>query len=100
MNDLHNVRALKPGTELVIPERVGSGSRPQGRLLASTEGGVRAPKGSRAVLHVVRSGETLYGISRRYDVNVEQIKQWNSIRKAKSLRPGSRIKLYVRNDRT
>lgn len=99
MNEIRSVRALKPGTELVIPERVGF-ARPQGRLLASTEGSIRAPKGSKAVVHTVQSGDTLYGISRRFDVSVEQIKRWNSIRRVKSLRPGSRIRLYVRNDRT
>jgi LysM repeat protein len=88
------VRALRPGTELVIPDR----GRPSGsgRSLASVR--ERVPKGHRAVTHVVQKGETLYEISRRYAVRVDEIRRWNSIERVKNLRPGRRIKLYVKND--
>lgn len=103
MNEIHSVRALKPGTELIIPERAGGSSPARAsRFIASAEASSapRAPRGHKAVMHVVQSGDTLYGISRRYEVGVDQIKRWNSIHRAKNLRPGSRIKLYVRNDRS
>jgi membrane-bound lytic murein transglycosylase D len=105
MNEIHSVRALKLGTELVIPERAGYSS--SSRTIASvsrpshhrrSRPAYRAPAGQQAVTHVVQKGETLYGISRRYAVRVEQIRRWNDIHRAKNLRPGRRIKLYVRNE--
>lgn len=112
MNDIRSVRSLKLGTELVIPERgrgvitnpsrsvsgetVVSSSRRSSRNRSVAS--VQTPRGHTAVTHVVQSGDTLYGISRRYAVRVDEIRRWNSGRQAKKLRPGSRIKLYVRND--
>ena len=97
MNEVRTVRALKPGTELVIPER-GKNPYPSSRYVASYEGRhYKVPKGSKAVYHVVQKGETLYGISSRYGVQVDKIRSWNGVRSVKKLRPGKRIKLYVRN---
>ena len=96
MNDLRSVRNLKPGTELVIPERGGLGaiSASRGsRAIASA-----APARGRAVMHTVQKGETLAAISRRYAVRVDEIRRWNALSRAKNLRPGRRIKLYVRNE--
>lgn len=111
MNDIRSVRALKPGTELVIPDRGRAVASIQphvsrGRGLASLTSGERVmplvaePKNSSSVTHVVVRGDTLYGISRRYAVRIDEIRRWNSLRRSKNLRPGSRIKLYVRNDRS
>ncbi|MCO5142881.1 MAG: LysM peptidoglycan-binding domain-containing protein [Oligoflexia bacterium] len=96
MNEISSARSLRPGTELVIPER---GGKTSGifRSVAS-EGRKKAPKGTVAVTYTVRKGDTLYGISRRHGVGVDQIRRWNSISRAKNLRPGKQIKLYVKND--
>lgn len=97
MNEVRSIRGLKPGTELVIPER-GKNPYPTSRYVASYEGRrYKIPKGSKAVIHVVQKGETLSGISNRYGVNVDKIRSWNGVRSVKKLRPGKRIKLYVRN---
>ncbi len=95
MNEVHNLRLLKPGTELIIP---GPAIRST-REIASVQKHRtrRAPKGTRPVAYVVRQGDTLYEISRRYAVSIEKIKIWNSIHRAKNLRPGSHLTLYVRN---
>jgi len=95
MNEVKSIRTLKMGTELVIPER-GKSPYPE-RYVASSRRGSKAPKGSKAVFHVVKKGETLAGISSRYSVGVAQIRSWNNVRSAKTLRAGKRIKLYVRN---
>lgn len=97
MNEIRSARALKPGTELVVPEKMKSSPRSVASVARSS---YRAPKGTRHVTHVVKSGDTLYGISKTYAVRVEQIRRWNAIHRAKSLRPGSRIKLYVKNENT
>lgn len=52
--------------------------------------------------HIVRKGDTLWGIARRYDLSVKDLRQWN--RNVRVLRPGQRIELsgyaYARSDRT
>jgi membrane-bound lytic murein transglycosylase D len=42
----------------------------------------------RSLLHIVKAGETEYGIARRYRVGVEDLKRWNRI---SSLQPGQRL---------
>lgn len=102
MNDIRSVRGLKPGTELVIPDRgraVASSRSRESRVIASVaKSSPRARKDQTAVMHVVKKGDTLYSISHRYAVRIEEIRRWNSIHRSKNLRPGSRIKLYVRNE--
>ena len=39
------------------------------------------PPPSRSGVHIVQKGETLYSISRRYGVSVDQVKAWNGIGK-------------------
>ncbi|RZA05780.1 MAG: LysM peptidoglycan-binding domain-containing protein [Proteobacteria bacterium] len=103
MNDIRSAKGLKPGTELVIPERGGAGA--MGAMVASAKVRGQA-KGNRMIasvegrplMHTVKKGETLVAISRRYDVRVKEIRRWNSLSRAKNPRPGSRIKLYVRNE--
>jgi murein DD-endopeptidase MepM/ murein hydrolase activator NlpD len=45
----------------------------------------------RSQVHVVRSGETLWAISRRYDTTVDAITRANSLRDPKALRIGQRL---------
>jgi membrane-bound lytic murein transglycosylase D len=97
MNEVRSARALRPGAELVIPDR-GRVPASSSRVRVASSPKAKAPSGRTAVTHVVRQGDTLYGISRRYAVRVEEIRKWNSINRAKNLRPGRRIKLYVRNE--
>jgi membrane-bound lytic murein transglycosylase D len=53
----------------------------------------RQPGAVRAV-HVVRSGETLSGIAKRYKVGVSTLARLNGIRTTSILRVGQRLKLH------
>ena len=44
-------------------------------------------------VHEVRAGETLYSISRRYDLTVDQLRTYNNIGKDVAIRPGQKLKL-------
>ena len=46
-----------------------------------------------ARVHEVRAGETLYSISRRYDLTVDQLRTYNNIGKDAAIRPGQKLKL-------
>lgn len=103
MNEIRSVKGLKPGTELIIPDRVTKSSRsvasaPKANIVRVATSS--AADGQKAVTYVVQKGDTLYTISRRYAVRIEQIRRWNAIHRSKNLRPGSRLTLYVNNDRS
>ena len=52
-----------------------------------------APRGG-ATYHTVRSGETLYSISRQYGVNFRDIAGWNSIPAPYNISVGQRLVIY------
>ena len=43
--------------------------------------------------HEVSAGETLYSISRRYGLTVDQLREYNNIGKGATIRPGQKLKL-------
>ena len=44
-------------------------------------------------IHVVRRGDTLWKIARRYGVGVKQLARWNRINPKRPLRPGQRLRI-------
>lgn len=51
---------------------------------------------ARTITHVVKRGETLGGIARRYGVTTRQIMQWNNLKNANNLRIGQRLRIQRR----
>jgi membrane-bound lytic murein transglycosylase D len=49
----------------------------------------------RQVTYVVRSGDSLYSISRRFRVSVNDLREWNGVAAEKVLKPGQRLKMFV-----
>lgn len=43
------------------------------------------------VTYVVKSGDTLYAISRRYNVSIDQLRQDNNLAKKSTLKPGQKL---------
>jgi membrane-bound lytic murein transglycosylase D len=79
-NDIGRRNIIKPGQKLLIPrEDVRLSRRPAGR--GRTE----------EIVHVVRSGDTLYSISRSYGVSTKDLARWNSIRNPRLIRPGQKL---------
>jgi membrane-bound lytic murein transglycosylase D len=54
--------------------------------------GAKLARASSRKVHRVRRGETLWALSRRYDVSVAQLKRWNDLRGSR-LRPGQSLKV-------
>lgn len=50
------------------------------------------PEKEKGKYHRVKSDETLYSISQQYDVEVQQIKQWNNL-KNNNIEPGQKLKV-------
>lgn len=51
--------------------------------------------GGRRVLYTVRRGDTVYSISRQFQVTVMQLKSWNGINKRHQIRAGQRLVMYI-----
>jgi membrane-bound lytic murein transglycosylase D len=58
--------------------------------------GVRS---GRRVLYTVRRGDTIYSISRQFQVSVPQLKSWNGLNKRHQIRAGQRLVMYVDSNR-
>ncbi len=64
----------------------GTLSAQSGFKLIAMEGGEK----SFARVHIVQSGETLYGLAREYQINISEIKTWNGLSKD-MIYPGQRL---------
>lgn len=80
-----NGTLIRAGKTLLIPLSAGS------QEIASISYGGQ----QESLVHRVRSGDTLWGIARRYNVYISQLTQWNSIRTDATLRLGQNIVVYV-----
>ncbi|GAC1331346.1 MAG: LysM peptidoglycan-binding domain-containing protein [Steroidobacteraceae bacterium] len=58
--------------------------------------GVRS---GRRVLYTVRRGDSIYSISRQFQVSVAQLKSWNGLNKRHQIRAGQRLVMYVDSKR-
>lgn len=99
LNGIRNVRHLRIGQDLIIPvstrlasnhpdqpaaskKRAARASRQatsSRRLAQDVERSVSAPAGSRR--YVVRKGDTLWSIARKFGVEVQSLKKWNGLGK-------------------
>jgi membrane-bound lytic murein transglycosylase D len=82
LNNLGTGDALVKGQRLVI--------RASARRYRD-EGGASG----RRVLYTVRRGDTVYSISRQYQVSVSKLKSWNGLNQHHQIRAGQRLVMYV-----
>jgi LysM repeat protein len=67
--------------------------RPEAAPAKSAPASPKAEKDSKAKVHVVEKGETLYGISRRYGIPAEQLFKLNQLSPKDPIRPGQKLLL-------
>lgn len=90
LNQLGNANTVVVGSELRVPSKVSA--LPQVVLQAAARVDSRGVDAVRAV-HVVRSGDTLSGIAKRYKVSVSSLARNNNISTTSILRIGQRLRL-------
>jgi len=49
-----------------------------------------------STVHVVRSGDTLWGIARKYGMNLKELLSLNGLRRNSKIRPGQKLRVIVR----
>jgi membrane-bound lytic murein transglycosylase D len=92
-NNLGPREKLKPGATLLIPNRAKLASQtsdsdePKLRHAVSVK-----PNEAGFIFHTVRRGESLWSISEKYDVTVQDLFRWNDLRRSK-LMPGKKLKI-------
>ena len=53
------------------------------------------PKNRVAIMHIVKAGDTLWSIARKYNVYIRQLAHWNGLRSRRFLRLGQKIRVWV-----
>ena len=88
---------IHAGGHLMVPAsaNAANGSLARSALYARPDG-FALSKAAESI-HVVRRGDSLWAIARRYDVSVTQLAGWNGISVESVLRPGQRLTVYRRN---
>ncbi len=89
LNGIRDPRRLRPGQELVIP---GAPGRTASTPLKAGDAGTDRDRGGQDV-HVVRAGETVWGIARSRGVSAEDLLRWNGLDRRAVVRPGDRLAL-------
>ena len=84
-NNLHPEKKLIPGDKLKI--RMDSLPDPVEEPIKKKEG--------KEIVYVVKEGDTLWAIAKRYHITVSQIKTWNHIDGGNRIRPADQLKLRV-----
>ena len=79
-NKLDADKPIRPGQKLVI-YKGGTGSSSSSRV--------------RKVVYTVRNGDSLYRISKKFNVSINDLVRWNNLSKDRHLQPGQSLKLYV-----
>src|SRR4029077_11206742 len=76
-NGITSKTKVRPGFELLLPLKGSSvGAEPLPALFHQP---VIPPRRGGGSIHIVRKGETLYGISRRYHVSTDSLLRWNHV---------------------
>jgi LysM repeat protein len=80
-----------PGTEAPAPVPAPTPTKPQPEKPVKPAPGKPAP--APAKLHIVKSGESLYSISKQYDTTWQTLQKLNKIKKPHWIYPGQTLKL-------
>ena len=89
---------LSVGRELVLWTPQVDGSRIGSSTSAGSPEGVLAVGGNdqiREVTYVVRRGDSLHSIARRFRVTVPKLLEWNEVATHKYLQPGQRLVVFI-----
>ncbi|MBW2506858.1 MAG: LysM peptidoglycan-binding domain-containing protein [Deltaproteobacteria bacterium] len=94
-NDLRS-SGLKTGQRLRIPyQTIKYEMLPEGRV---AKGYLKAEAGEgNFVLHKILPGETVYELSRRYNIPIHLIAAWNDLSDIRRIRAGQKLVFYVQN---
>lgn len=56
-----------------------------------------SPNNSKAIDYQIKSGDSLWKISKQFDVSVAEVREWNGLSARALLKPGQTLKLFLEN---
>lgn len=83
-NNLHPEKKLRPGDKLRI--RVAPAKAPPEPA---------KKKGPLEIVYEVKEGDTLWGIAKKYNLTIEDIRSWNNLEEADRIYPSDRLRLRL-----
>lgn len=84
LNNIKNVNLIYPGQVLEI--------------ITNPNGGQESQENN--IIYTIRRGDTLWGISRKYGVTVQNLVNWNNIKNPNLIYPGNTLVIYTNNYNT
>ncbi len=93
LNNIENPRALKIGTNLILPLQENFTSLPVDSLADNYQRSYRKT-------YTVRSGDSLWKIAKRFSVTEKQLRVWNRLGWSNMLRPGQKLAVSRPGKRT
>lgn len=85
LNSISNARALRIGADLIVP------LNPDNNASAVVAGLKDDYKRSQRTYYTVRSGDSLWKISQKFNVSEKQLRVWNRLGWSNVIRPGQRL---------
>jgi membrane-bound lytic murein transglycosylase D len=92
-NNIENRHRIRAGKYLLIPTPYGSSQLTAKNSTPSRTSTTPNPTSTAprdGAIHVVRRGDTLWGIASTYDTSISKIRKWNGL-KSNTIRPGDRL---------
>ncbi|HEX5001637.1 MAG TPA: LysM peptidoglycan-binding domain-containing protein [Bacteroidia bacterium] len=95
-DDVSTTTTAKPSTKPETTKKVAAAKKPSATSASAVSAKKAAPvPAQKYVYHIVQSGDTLWSIGQRYETSVDEIKRTNNIQNARSLKPGTRLKIKI-----
>jgi membrane-bound lytic murein transglycosylase D len=88
VNSLARLNNLGPGDSVLRGQRL---------VIKTTSHSFRneGEVSSRRIAYTVRQGDTVFSISKQFQVSIDQLKTWNGLNKNHQIRTGQRLVMYV-----
>jgi membrane-bound lytic murein transglycosylase D len=86
---------ISPRTNVKTGQTLTVWGREAGKKLTLASSGIRS---SQSIHYTVRHGDTLFSISRRFNVSVADLRKWNGSRIERQMQPGRNITVQVERD--
>ncbi len=93
LNNIKSARRIRAGKTIMIPVRAGTVVAKNYKKYKRRKKHTKDPKGT----YTIKSGDTLWDISRAFGVGIKDLKRWNKLPRSGRIRAGER--LYIKEAR-
>ncbi|WPE16905.1 LysM peptidoglycan-binding domain-containing protein [Candidatus Thioglobus autotrophicus] len=88
---------IKAGDYLIVPIAKKGAKAYSSSESEREKSRLNANKAGRKVIHLVKAGDSLWSISRQYQVSINQLIKWNHIKRSEPLKLGKKLVLWQAN---